>query len=178
MVYNAQLFKVALKSGGIAAAVYVVSSLIFLGFDLYESVYRIRETIGDAIYMVTLLSAIIIAIRFYKKINDGFLKIIQAITMGLIVAIVMTIGIILYNYIFINFLNPDYYTTYYYGLNGDQAWLDYYHLAPDVHTRETYDAHAKEGVLREYQSYPMILIISVLIGLITSFITGLIQKKG
>ena len=171
------LFKIALKLGSIAIAVYVVSSLIFLSFNLYESVYRIRETIGDAIYMIALLFAIVIAVRFCKKINDGFLKITQAIKIGLIIAIVMATGIILYNYIFINFLNPDYYINYYHGTTGEQAWLDYYNLDPDTHTKETYNVHAKEGKLREYQSYPILMLTSIFMGLFVSFITGLIVKK-
>jgi len=171
------LFKIAIKSGGIAIAVYVASSLIFLGFNLYESVYRIRETIGDAIYMIALLAAIILAIRLYKKSNDDFLKLIEAIKIGVIVAIIVAVGIIVYNYIFINFLNPDYYTSYYYGLNGEQAWLDYYNLDPDTHTKKTYEVHAKEGVLREYHSYLILLLASIFMGLIISLITGLIVKK-
>ena len=171
------LFKIALKLGSIAIAVYVVSSLIFLSFNLYESVYRIRETIGDAIYMIALLSAIVIAVRFYKKLNDGFLKITQAIKIGLIVAIVMAVGVILYNYIFINLLNPDYYTNYYYGTTGEQAWLDYYNLDPDTHTKESYDVHVKEAVLREYQSYPILILTSIFMGLIISFIAGLLLKN-
>ena len=93
-------------------------------------------------------------------------------------ALISALGYILYNFIFINVLKPDYYTNYYYGIYSEQAWNHYYEINPEEHTRETYDIHAKGALQREYSFvYPFIVIASLIIGLLTSLVAGLIMKK-
>ncbi|WP_281987038.1 DUF4199 domain-containing protein [Aquimarina aggregata] len=178
MASKLSVFKIALKWGLLTAGITIASSILFLIFGLYDTVYRIRETTETLISIITLIVAITLVIRLYKKSNDGFLKMSEAIKIGLYLAIITSVVIIIYNLIFITVLKPDYYTEYFYGINGEKAWNDFYALNPDGHTRETYNVHAEEGFLREYQTqYPLFLIISVLISLITSSIVGFIMKK-
>lgn len=171
------LYKIALKWGLIGVGATALSSIIFLIFGLYDKFYRLRETAENSIYLIALILSIIISIYVYKKATNGFLKVGKVLQIGLIVATISALGIIIYYLIFINLLYPDYYTDYYYGTNGERAWEDYLALAPETHTRETYDAHAQEGLLREYQMYPLFLIFNNIISLIISPIAGLIMRK-
>jgi len=175
---KSSLYKLSLKSGLIVAGIAAVFSIVFLILGLYDSIYSFRFKTDFIIYLVLLLLFVVLTIRTYKKANKNILKLNQAIKIGLSLAFIAALGYIVYNFIFINGLRPSYYTEYFYGVHGEQAWEHYYEINPEEHTRETYDIHAKGALQREYQfAYPLFFVLSLIISLITSLIAGLIMKK-
>jgi len=174
---KSSMYVLSLKSGLIVAGIAAAFSILFLILGLYDSVYNLRFTIVFIVYLISLVLLVTTTIRVYKKRNENLLKLNQALKIGLTLAVIAAIGYILYNFIFVTVLKPDYHTNYYYGIYSERSWEHYYAINPEIHTRESYDIHAQGALQREYQfAYPLFLGLSIIIGLITSLIGGLIMR--
>jgi H+/Cl- antiporter ClcA len=172
------LIRLSFKRGLLTAGIAAGFSVLFLILGLYDSIYSFRFKTDLLIHYTAILVFVIITIRTFKKANNHYLKLSEAIKIGIFLALIAALGYILYSFIFINVLKPDYNTNYYYGTYSEQSWEHYYEINPEEHTRESYDIHAEGALQREYQFvYPFLLVISLFIGFITSLIGGLIMKK-
>ena len=113
------------------------------------------------------------AIYSYRKTNDGFLSLGEALKLGLGISVISALIAIIYTYILVNFLDPD--TIEKTFEVTQNKMLD---ENPEM-TQEQIDL-AKEMQLK-FSSIgvisTMILIFSLVFGFIVSLITGLILKR-
>lgn len=118
------LYKFALKYGLILAAIPTLYNIILLLFGLHLDYNYYGEGIGESYTKarVLLLPAILfIAIYKYRKVNAGTLKLIQAIKLGLWIALIGSIVIISYNLIFRLLIEPDF-SANFYDINREQIF--------------------------------------------------------
>lgn len=132
-----------------------------------------QESAVNWINWAITITVLILAIYSYRKSNDGFLSLSEALKLGLGISVISALIAIIYTYILVNFLDPD---TIEKTIEVTQnKMLD---ENPEM-TQEQIDL-AKEMQLK-FSSIgvisTMILIFSLVFGFIVSLITGLILKR-
>ncbi|MDO5608152.1 MAG: DUF4199 domain-containing protein [Capnocytophaga sp.] len=127
----------------------------------------------SAVSLILMAVIIVAAIREYKKANDGYLLLGQAIKIGLGVALIGGIISVLYTYVFTTYIEPEYMQQIL------DAQLEKMLQDSPQMTQAQLDA-AREMATRF--SSPMItmafgLISSLFLGFIISLITGAVLQK-
>jgi hypothetical protein len=114
-----------------------------------------------------------IGIKKFKELNGGLLSLGQAIKTGLGIALIGGIISIIYTFIFINYIEPDFLTKI--AEIQEQTMLDRF---PDL-TDEQIENQME--MMKKFSSPGLIAAISIVymlfIGFIASLISGLILKK-
>ncbi len=146
--------------------------MIFGDFHEYRGDNPVRTLIGPAFALVLPLM-ISFAIYRHKKLNEGFLKLKEAIILGLKIALVTAIAIVTYDILFNNVLAPDYFVRYF-EQYGDQLYADL--VACCDMTKEGFERH-KNNKLENLEVYIVDLLSPLIIGLMVSTIVGLILRK-
>lgn len=168
-------FTFALKYGLILTAIPVVYRTILVVFDLLMEYHG--DDAGGSIKMFTFLLilpiVIVLAIRKYKKVNTGFLKLKDALGIGLTISLVSLIINIGYDVLFNTVLAPTFYEDYY-QLNGQDLLAEFSEFTDDP--KVELERH-KNLRLKYWTAYRGDIIFFTLLGLITATITGLIMKK-
>ncbi|MDT0553823.1 DUF4199 domain-containing protein [Urechidicola vernalis] len=143
---------------------------------LAVTVYALGQSY-DQPFWATLVSIVLtivviaMGLKEFKAGNGGFLKLGEALKIGLGISLISAIVYIIYFMVFINFVEPDFYTNMY--TIQENSWID------SGMTDEQIDG-AKS--MYETMANPMVttgivLISSLFFGFITSLIVGLIMKK-
>ncbi|MDE3740748.1 DUF4199 domain-containing protein [Maribacter polysaccharolyticus] len=159
--------KFALNFGVLLGVVSVIFGLMLFSMDLhYEQ--------GLAIRLVSLaltIAAIFLGVSQFKKANEGFLTISQALKIGTGIALIAGIIGLLYFFVLSNVIEPDYMDKMY-EIGKVKAMADNPNL-----TEEQIDQGIEMQKGFAWLTYPIILIINIIIGLVIGLITGLILKK-
>ncbi|WP_422348330.1 DUF4199 domain-containing protein [Flagellimonas sp.] len=148
-----------------------LASIVF-GVMLYTQNLH-YEMSTPVIVVSTIITAIIIFVGTmnFKKANGGYLKIVEALKLGVGIALVSAILSLIYQYLLINFIEPDF---------MDKAFEIAKSAAFEKNPRLT-EEQWQQGVEMQKKlgwiRYPIGLIISCIIGLVLGLITGLILKK-
>lgn len=127
----------------------------------------------SVIVISTILTIVVIVLGTlaYKKANGGYLKLGEAVKLAVGIALVSTILSLLYQYVLINFIEPDF---------MDKAIAlakpDAFEKNPSM-TEEQWEQGVAMQKKMSWLRYPIGLIISCLLGLVIGLITGLILKK-
>lgn len=96
-------------SYGFIVALLVFLSALYFGKDLD---FATQEVIGY-ITMVVSLSFIYFGIRHYRdQVNGGKLSFRRAVLIGLLIASITGLGIALADFIYLSFINPDFFEEY------------------------------------------------------------------
>ncbi len=160
---------------GIRAAIAIVAlsgiSLMFISKD--ESGFHWGEVLG---YLAIFLSMIFvyIGIRHYRDHqNGGVVSFGQALKLGVLITLFPAIAFGIYDQIYVNFIDPDFYEDYY------QVQMDSIEEANEV----AYEARVAE-IKSEMETfsnpivqYLVMFATVLLIGLVVSIISGLILKR-
>ncbi len=145
-------------------------SLVF-GILLYTQDLHTSQSPGIMIFGLALAAAVtFLGIQGFKKANGGYLTLGEALKIGAGIALIAAIVSILYNYVLVNFMDPD-----------APAKIMDARLGPALEsgeiTQEQFDLQKEQSIQYWWMGYPVILIINILIGLVLGLISGLILKK-
>lgn len=149
-------------------------SFIGIAFSLMLYVADMQYEQGIAI-QATQISILIIVVFFavfqYKKDNNGYLKLSQALKIGTGVAFIGGAIGLLYFFIFSNFIEPDFLDKTF-EITKQKALIE----NPSI-TAEQMDQSIEMQKKFAWISYPVILIFNLILGFVTGLIGGLIMKK-
>ena len=159
--------KYSLQYGLLAGLIGVIFGVMLYSMDLHYE----RGLAIQAVQFAIIAVFIIIGIIQFKKANNGFLKITQALKIGSAVGLISAIIGTIYFLILSNVLEPDFMAKSY-----EIAKVQAFETNPKL-TQEQWD----QGIAFQKKLYPVFLafglVFSSLFGLIIGLITGLIAKK-
>jgi hypothetical protein len=159
--------KFALNYGVLLGVVSVVFGLMLFSLDMhYDQGWAIRS-----VSLALSLAAILFGISQFKKANEGFLNISQALKLGTGIALIAGIIGLIYFFVLSNVIEPDYMDKMY-EIGKVKAMADNPQL-----TEEQIDQGIEMQKSFAWVTYPIILIINIVIGLVFGLIGGLIMKK-
>lgn len=159
--------KFSLQFGLIAGLVGIVFGVMLYTMDMhYERGFAIQ-----AVQFGILAVFVVIALIQYKKANNGFIKIGQAIKIGAGVGLIASVLGTIYFLVLSNVIEPSYMDNM-----MEIEKVKTFEANPKI-TQEQWD----QGVAFQKKLFPVFLafglVISALFGLIVGLITGLIIKK-
>ncbi|UII79131.1 DUF4199 domain-containing protein [Flagellimonas sp. CMM7] len=158
--------KFSLNYGLILGLVSVVFGIMLYTQDMHTSQSPALMIIG------IVLAAIVtfIGISNFRKANEGFLTLSQALKIGAGIALISAIIAIVYNLVLVNAIDPD----------APSKIMDA-RLGPALEsgeiTQEQFNVQKDQSLKFWWMGYPVLLILNILIGLVLGLISGLILKK-
>ena len=159
--------KFALNYGLLVGGVGIVFGIMLFTLDMqYE-----RGVFVQGTQIAILAAGIVLGIIQFRKANLGFLNISQALKVGAGIALIAGILGLIYFFVFSNLVEPDFMANTY-EIAKQQALEDNPKL-----TEEQIDQGIEMQKNFAWVTYPIILIMNIIIGLIVGLITGLILKK-
>lgn len=148
----------------------ILSMLIAVVKYAFANNYLEKNVIEQIVSILIMLIMIVIPIKAFKKSNNSFLSLSQSIKIGLGVSLIASLLVIIYIYVFSNFIEPDF---------KNQL------ISIEIKKMEVANTPSKtiETAVDMMNNYFMpimyfsIIIVNLLLGLIFSLITGLVLKK-
>jgi len=162
-----QIRNYAYKYGLIYGAITIVFSLMLHFMDLTYSGSNFPQIFGYVLLAVLIIWAIV----SFRKDNQGKLSVGQATKIGTATALISAIITVLYIIVFANVIEPDFAEKL-----GELTSEQLREKAPQL----TEDQISQQVVMQTkffWVSYPFILIVYSLYGLVLGWITGLFTKK-
>lgn len=144
---------------------------IVFGVMLYtQDMHYQQNTAVTVIQVVIGIAVIVWAILAFKKANEGYLTISQALKIGAGVALIGALIAVLYTVVLSNFIDPDF---------AAKVMDDRMANSPQAAdlTAEQIRQQKEMGIKYFWMGYPVIVVVNVLFGLVIGLITGLIAKK-
>ena len=161
--------KTMLTYGFYIGILMVIVSLLNYSFGNIFKPHWSVSLVGSLIF----IGLMVYALREYKALNDGFLKLGKAIKIGLGIALVSALIGIVYQFILMYVLEPDYMVNM--AAFQEQAILEKY---PDWDEAQL---EAAVNMSKKFTGPGMLVAMSLagslFFGLIVSLIAGLIMKK-
>ncbi len=158
--------KYALNYGILLGAIYLVFNLMLFFMDMHYS----RETSITVVTVLLMVGVIGWAIFNFRKQNEGLLSISEALKIGAGTALIAAIISIIYTAVLSNFLDPEFATKVAeIQRNVDQAGG----YMTDDQIQQRYDG----TVNYFWMSYPFIVLLYVVFGLVVGLIGGLVLQK-
>lgn len=159
--------KYALNFGLLLGGAYVLFALMLFSMEMhYEQSFAIQG-VNIALAVV----AIALGIVQFKKANQGYLKISEALKIGAGIALVAGIIGLVYFFLLSNVIEPDFMDKMY-EIGKQKALVDNPKL-----TEEQIDNSIAMQKNFAWVTYPIMLLMQIIIGLVIGLITGLIAKK-
>ena len=166
---NASVKSIALSYGALLGVVSVLLSVIAYVMNVHLE----RPWWLTVLSLAAMLLFIVYAVKTFKKDNEGFLSLGEAIKVGLAVALISGIISVIYNYVFMTFIEPDFVSQM--MEISEQRMME---SNPNM-TQEQ-----KEVALSMSEKFmsPAIMtaigiIVSLFLGFIISLIAGLVMKQ-
>lgn len=95
---------------GLIAGVIIFTLHLVLGIDNLD--YKTNEILGYVSIFIS-LSFVFFGIKHYRdQVNNGFITVGKAITIGLLISIMVGIGIALADFIYTKFIDPSFFSDY------------------------------------------------------------------
>src|SRR5690606_29683862 len=159
--------KFAWTYGAIGGGIGIVFTLMLMSMDmLYDQGWG-----KSVVSTLILVAVIILAIVNFKKQNQGFLSLKEALKVGVGTALVAAIVALVFTYLLTNFFVPDFMDK-----TAELSRITIKEKNPQI-TPEQLDNAIEMQKKFFWIAYPMILIFNLFIGFIVSLITGLAMKK-
>lgn len=158
--------KYSLNFGLILGLISVVFGIMLYTMDAHYS----QDPANTVISIIIMVAVIIWGIISFRKANEGFLALGQALKLGAGIALVAGIIAVIYTVILSNVLDPEF-ATKIAELTKAKAEADGQMTTEQI--QQQYD-----GTINYFWiSYPFILIFNIIAGLVIGLIGGLIFKK-
>jgi hypothetical protein len=158
--------KFSLNYGLILGAIGVVFGIMLYSMDAHTS----QDPSNTAISIVIMVVVIIWGIFSYRKANNGFLTLGEALKLGAGIALVSGIITVIYTLFMVNVLDTEFAIKI---AEGQKAANEAAGALSDAQIQQQYD-----GTINFFWiTYPFILIFNIIAGLIIGLIGGLILKK-
>ena len=116
---------------------------------------------------------IVLGIKQVKTQNNGFLSLGEALKMGIAIAVISAIVMVIYNLIFANFIEPQYYVRV--AENAQQQIIEKYPQWSDEQVQTAVNMSKKMS--GPFVTSAITIVASLFFGFIFSLIAGLIMKK-
>ena len=159
--------KYALNFGILAGGVGIVFGIMLYTMDLhYEQSFAVQ-----GVQMVILIAAIILGVLQFKKANNGFLKLSDALKIGAGVGLITAILGLIYFFILSNVIEPGYMDKVY-----EVGKVQAMEANPKL-TEEQIDQGIEMQKNFSWVAYPIGLIFNTVLGLIVGLVMGLVAKK-
>lgn len=155
------------RYGAIAAGISIIFSLMLYFMNMTYDQSPVIKAVQSIIPVVVAITAII----SLKKENNGLLTLKQSIKIGVGVFLISGIITLLYLAIFINAVEPDFITKTA-ALQADTLR----ETKPEL-DESIIELQQQNTEKFFYVSFPFILMMNILFGLITGLVTGLFAKK-
>ena len=158
--------KFSLTYGLILGLIGVVFGIMLYSMDAHTS----QETSNTVINIVITVAVIIWGLYAFRKANGGYLKLGQAIKLGIGISLVAGVISVLYTILMANVIDPDFAVKI---AENQKAAAEAAGVMSDAQIQQQYD-----GTVNYFWiSYPFILIASIIFGLIVGLVGGLVLKK-
>lgn len=139
---------------------------------------KIREVFVHQIllFLACTILASILAIVFFKKIKDTSIRLKQALLVGFTITLATTLIITLYDAVFFNLVEPDYYKTYY-ELHWEAELEHYVSLNPEERNEATFRLFvAKRNSDHFTRVVPALLVYGTILNFFATLIVGLVLR--
>jgi len=158
--------KFSLNYGLILGLISVAFGIMLYSMDAHTT----RDTTTQVISILIMIAITLWGIYSFRKANNGYLSLGEALKLGAGIALVAGIIAVIYTAIMANVIDPDFATKVAeIQKAADEAAGEF--SAEQI--RQRYD-----GTINYFWiSYPFILIINIVIGLVIGLVGGLILKK-
>lgn len=157
----------ALRYGLLLGAVSIVFSLMLHFMDM-----QYDQGMGKNIVSIIMLFGIIIlGIIQFKKANQSYISVSEALKIGVGTALIGAIITILYLLLYVNVIDPNFHEHI-----AELSRAGMKQQNPEM-TAEQMDTAIEMQQKFFWVTYPFILIFNIFVGFVISFITGLIVKK-
>ncbi len=158
--------KFSLNYGLILGIISVVFGIMLYSMDAHYS----RDPANTVISIVIMVAVIIWGIYSFRKANNGFLALGQALKLGAGIALISGIIAIIYTMVLANVMDPDFAVKV---AEAQKAAAEADGQMTAAQIEQQYD-----GTINYFWiSYPFILIFNIILGLVIGLIGGLILKK-
>jgi hypothetical protein len=158
--------KFSLQYGLILGLISVAFGIMLYTMDAHTS----QDPVNQIISVVLLIAAIIWGIFSYRKANGGFLTLGEGVKLGAGIALVAAIIGIIYLLFLSNVLDPEFNIKI---AENQKAAAEAAGEMSAEQIQQQYD-----GTVNYFWiSYPFILIVNIIMGLVIGLIGGLILKK-
>jgi len=159
--------KFALNYGLLLGIISVVFAVM-----LYTQKMHYETSTAVIVISIVILAAItFVAVNAFKKANDGYLTITEALKVAVGVALIGAIITLIYQFVLTNFIEPDFMDK-----AMELAKPKAMEQNPNM-TEEQWEQGVEMQKSFAWVQYPVILIMNCIIGLVLGLITGLILKK-
>lgn len=159
--------KFSLNYGLILGGLGVIFGLMLFLSDAHTS----QSPVNSVISIVMSVGVIFWGILNFRKANDGYLTIGQALKLGAGIALIAGIITVLWTILLSNVLDPDFPSKIMDARLAEVA--EEANLTP-----EQLQEQKEMGLKFWWFGYPVILIVNIIIGLVIGLVGGLIFKKG
>ena len=160
--------KYALQFGIIAGVIGIVFSLMLF----FQKMHYEQSTMTMVVGISILFAVIAFGINQYKKDNEGFLKLGNALKLGTGIALISGVVGLVYYFLLTNDILEAGYMEKTMELAKAKAFAD----NPSL-TQEQWDKGMEMQANFKWLAYPFILIFNAITGFIAGLIFGLIMKK-
>jgi len=167
-----KIVKLILKYSVILAAINIIYAITLMMFALH---YK-NNIVKFILPLIALVAIITRSISDYKKMNQNFLKLIDALKVGMLIAVISAILITGYKIAFDTFIEPDFYLKHL-EANRSAMFETHVNRNPGM-TPEQFDMDMEEARIRFWKpQYTLILLAQTLLGLGIAFCTGWLLRK-
>lgn len=161
--------KVSLNYGIIFGVVSILVSVVIYAMGKHYDQDWITRSPG----LIAMIVIIFLGIKKYRELNNGFLKMGEALKTGIGIALIGAIISLIYTFIFLNYIEPDY-------MNKmmeiqEEALIERFPDFTDEQIESQMEMVKKFST--PIMTTAMALIVSLFFGFIISLISGFILKK-
>ena len=144
----------------------LLSVIIYAMGQSYE-----QPTWVSIVSIIITIVFIMMGLKKFKASNDGYLKLGEAIKIGLGIALIAALIYVAYFILFVNVIEPDFYTNM--GAVQEQKWIDQGLTDEQIEGAKAMMAKMSNPMMTS----GIVLITSLFFGFIISLIAGLIMKN-
>tara|TARA_R110000796_G_scaffold35017_3_gene90150 strand:- start:129581 stop:130102 length:522 start_codon:yes stop_codon:yes gene_type:complete len=159
--------KFGLIYGVIASVIGIIFTFMLIAGDMLYDPSPIKSIVQILIFVLV----VIVAIFNFKKANNGYLSLGQALGIGAITALVASIISIIFMYLLSSVIVPDFWEK-----TAEISRITIQEQNPSLTADQVENAIEMQNKF-SWIMYPAILIMNLFIGFVTALITGLILKK-
>ncbi|UOB17341.1 DUF4199 domain-containing protein [Abyssalbus ytuae] len=159
--------KFALNYGLLLGGITIVFSLMLFMMDMHYE----RSTATTIVNIAVMIAVICLAIYQFKKSNEGYLSLAQALKVGIGVALVAAVIGIIYMLIFTSLIEPEFWDKSFEMAKAVMAEQN-----PELTSDQINNAIEMQKKFL-WLTYPFILLFNLFAGFVVSLIAGLAMKK-
>lgn len=163
-----------IKWGSISGLFLIISFLLSAQLTTTDNPnYELGEVVGFSLIFLS-LGCIFLGIKSYRDKNSGALSFGAALKIGTLISLFPAIAFVIYNWIYVTYLDPEFTETYYaHQLDKARTTMN----AEDYAAYEVTTAAEKEMFTSPVMQALVYFFTNFLLGFVVSIIAALIMKR-